>query len=84
MDKKTTKIYKSGNSQAITLQNSILKESDLLVGDEVNYYVDDKNRIIITKKEKSFEERWTEFIENGGTYEEEEIDWGKSVGRELW
>lgn len=42
MDKKTTKIYKSGNSRAITLQNSILKESGLYVGDEVNYYVDKK------------------------------------------
>lgn len=84
MDKKTTKIYKSGNSQAITLQNSILNESDLHVGDEVNYYVDNKNRIIITKKEKSFEDRWNEFVENGGTYNEEELDWGKPVGRELW
>lgn len=84
MSEKTTRIYKSGNSQAITLQNSILKESDLHVGDEVNYYVDSKNRIIITKKEKSFEERWNEFIQNGGTYDEEELDWGKSAGRELW
>jgi len=83
MNKVKTKIYKSGNGQAINLKKSILKESDLKIGDEITYFVDDNGRIILEKSDQSFKNRWRRFVDNGGTYEEKEIDWRESIGREL-
>lgn len=79
-----TSIYKSGNSQAITLQKAILEAAQLKVGDEINCYVDEAGRIILEKSEESFEERWALFVEEGGSYDEEEVDWGEPAGRERW
>lgn len=83
MDKIESKVYKSGNSHAIILQKPILKEAEISVGDKVSSYVDNQGRIIIEKKEISFQERWNTFLDSGGTYEEE-IDWGSPSGREIW
>ena len=84
MNKTKTTVYKSGNSQAITLQKSILKEAGVNVGDEMYCYVDNDKRIILEKSNQSFKERWESFVEEGGTYNEEEIDLGQPTGRELW
>jgi len=83
MNKAETTIYKSGNGQAINLKKSILEESDLHIGDEITYFVDDNGRIILEKSDQSFKNRWRRFVDNGGTYDEEEINWGDPVGREL-
>lgn len=84
MNKTKTTIYKSGNSQAITLQKSILKEAGLNVGDEVSCYADSDGRIILERSDQSFQNRWKKFVEKGGSYEEKEVDWGEPKGRELW
>ncbi|MDD2426979.1 MAG: AbrB/MazE/SpoVT family DNA-binding domain-containing protein [Eubacteriales bacterium] len=84
MKKVKTSIYKSGNSQAITLQKSILEEANLKVGDEIDYYVDEVGRIILEKSGDSFEQRWALFVKEDGSYDEEEMDWGEPVGRERW
>lgn len=84
MDKAESKVYRMGNNHAIILQESLLKEAELSVGDVVSCYVDYQGRIIIEKTEKSFQELWDEFVDSGGTYDEEELDWGKPVGREVW
>jgi len=83
MDKVKTKVYKSGNSQAITLQQSILKDAKINIGDEIVCYVEN-GRIILEKNDQSFKTRWDNFIKNGGSYDEKEINWGEPVGRELW
>jgi len=83
MNKAKTKIYKSGNGQAINIKKSILKESGLKIGDEITYFADDNGRIVLKKSDQSFKNRWRRFVDNGGTYDEEEIDWGESIGREL-
>ncbi len=84
MKKIKTTIYKSGNSQAITLQKAILEEANLMVGDAVDYYVDSAGRIILEKSAESFQERWALFVEEGGDYDLEEMDWGEPAGREKW
>ena len=84
MNKAKTTVYKSGNSQAITLQKSILREAEVNIGDEMYCYVDENKRIILEKSNQSFKSRWENFVKEGGTYEEEEVDLGKPEGRELW
>lgn len=84
MKKAQTKVYKSGNSQAIILKKSILQEAQIKIGDEVNYYVDQNNRIILEKNSDSFQEKWHDFVNEGGTYYEKELDWNESAGREVW
>ncbi|NLC40660.1 MAG: AbrB/MazE/SpoVT family DNA-binding domain-containing protein, partial [Clostridiaceae bacterium] len=41
-------------------------------------------RIILEKSAESFQERWALFVEEGGDYDLEEMDWGEPVGREKW
>lgn len=84
MKKTKTTVYKSGNSQAITLQKAILREAEVKVGDEMYCYVDGDKRIILEKSNKSFQERWENFVREGGTYDEEEVDFGEPRGHELW
>ena len=82
--KETAKTFKNGNNQSIKLTKSSLKEDGLYVGGNVNYHVDDKNRIIITNVEKSFKDRWSNFLNNDEIYADKEIDCGKSAGHGLW
>lgn len=82
--KKTAKTFKNRNNQSVTLTKSSLKEDGLYVGNNVNYCVDDKNRIIITNVDKSFKNRWSDFLNNDEIYADKETDWGKSAGRGLW
>lgn len=79
-----TKVYRNGNSQSLTLHKSIMDELGIEIGETLSCYVED-GKIIFEKKERSFEDEWNEFFDNGGSYQqyrEEEIDWEKPVGRE--
>lgn len=79
-----TTIFKNGNSQAITVQNKLMEALSLKIGDAVTVNVVD-NQLIIKKKEKNFKEKWNEFFEHGGSYEDyHEENFGDNVGREVW
>lgn len=79
---KLAKVIKNGNSQAITLNKNILNESGLNIGDNLTVEVND-GEIKFTKNNKSIIDEIHDFYRNGGYYDEEEIDFGESVGREL-
>ncbi|MGN4158019.1 AbrB/MazE/SpoVT family DNA-binding domain-containing protein [Staphylococcus auricularis] len=79
---KLAKVIKNGNSQAITLNKNILNESGLNIGDNLTVEVND-GEVKFTKNNKSIIDEIHDFYRNGGYYDEEEIDFGESVGREL-
>ena len=79
------KVQKWGNSQGLRLAKSILAEAQIHVGDEVNLSVK-KGAIHITPAKKirgryKLEELVSRIPEE---YQNVEIDWGKSVGKEVW
>lgn len=78
-----SKVVRNGNSQAITLNKKILQEAGLSIGDNLNVEVKD-GEIKFTKNDKSIIEEIHNFYLNGGYYDEEEIDFGEPVGREIW
>jgi len=83
MGETLARVFKTGNSQAISLNKIALAKAGLEVGDELEYQIRD-GEIIFTKKEKSLKDEIQEFYRNGGRYEEPEIDFGETVGEETW
>lgn len=82
INKTSERIFKSGNSKAISLSKQTIQLADFEVGDKVE--VQEMNGgLFIKKKEESIEDKITNFFKNGGKYTEEEIDFGESVGREI-
>ena len=82
MNKSSERIFKSGNSRAISLSKQTIQLADFEVGDKVE--VSEINGgLFIKKKEESIEDEITNFFKNGGRYTESEIDFGESVGREI-
>lgn len=79
---KLARVIKNGNSQAITLNKNVLIESGLNIGDSLSVEVNDRE-IKFIKNNKSIIDEIHDFYRNGGYYDEKEIDFGKSVGREL-
>jgi len=78
-----TTIKKWGNSQGIRLQQFLLKEANVHVGDEVSVYVQ-ADSIIIKKKRKkrpTLEELVAKIPKD---YKPMEYDWGKPMGKEVW
>lgn len=83
MSKTLSRVFKSGNSQAISLNKTVLNQAGLEIGD--NLVVETDNGVVtLTKKEKSIKDEIQDFYRNGGRYEEEEIDFGGPVGEEVW
>jgi len=83
MIKTSERIFKSGNSRAISLSKQTIQLADFEVVDKVE--VSEINGgLFIKKKEESIEDEITNFFKNGGRYTESEIDFGESVGREIW
>lgn len=79
------KIFKSGNGQVISLKKKHMVEMGFQIGDTLVFTKIDDDIVLTKKPEKSFDEEWNEFFENGGTYDDKEsYDWGKPVGREVW
>ena len=85
-----TKIVKWGNSNGIRLPKAFLKNIQIFENDPVDVVLEN-DRIIIKKiidnKHKTIKERLMDFY--GESYEQNssqqnEIDWGKSVGNEVW
>lgn len=83
MVKTLSRIFKNGNSQAISLNKTVLNQAGLEIGD--NLVVEIESGVVkLTKKEKSIKDEIQDFYRNGGRYEEEEIDFGTPVGEEEW
>lgn len=81
MAKTLSRIFKNGNSQAISLNKTVLNQAGLEIGD--NLVVEIESGVVkLTKKEKSIKDEIQDFYRNGGRYEEEEIDFGTPVGEE--
>jgi antitoxin MazE len=83
MIKTSERIFKSGNSKALSLSKQTIQLADFEVGDKVE--VSEINGgLFIKKKEESIEDEIIQtFFKNGGKYTEPEIDFGESVGREI-
>lgn len=79
------KIFKSGNSQAISIKKKTMEKMGLKIGDRLNIEKRNDEMILTKKEEKNFEEEWHEFFKNGHSYHNlEETDWGEEQGREIW
>lgn len=84
MVKTQAKIIRNGNSQALTLSKYMMEKSGLKLGDHLDYHVKNGKIIFEKSKEDKFEQKFKEFFENGGTYEDYKIDDYNTVGRETW
>jgi len=80
-----TKVQKWGNSQGLRFPKAILEEAQINIGDQVNISVQ-KGRIIVepvTKVRGKYV--LSELVSKmPKTYQIEEVDWGKRVGKEMW
>ncbi|MFI3133010.1 AbrB/MazE/SpoVT family DNA-binding domain-containing protein [Staphylococcus warneri] len=75
MNKAYERIFKSGDSKAISLSKQTVQLVDFEVGDKVEV-TKMNGGLFIKKKEESIEDRITNFFKNGGKYTEEKIDFG--------
>ncbi len=80
-----TKVQNWGNSQGIRIPKAILKETSIIVGDEVDVYAE-ADKIVIQIKNQI---RGKYLIENlvaemPPDYRSEEMEWGDPEGREVW
>ncbi len=78
-----TTIKKWGNSQGLRLSKELLSGLGLGIDDKVNIEVIDK-RIVIYKAENENLRLSDVFAKYTGREESQEIDWGKTEGKELW
>ncbi|MDD7306220.1 MAG: cell division protein FtsW [Peptoniphilaceae bacterium] len=77
------KLSKRGNSQGLRISRSILDALNWKDGDFLDLKIED-NKLII--KNSSFDKISIEdlFKDFEGQYVKEDIDWGESVGHEVW
>lgn len=84
MAKIEAKVFKHGNSQAITLNQEALYKTGLNIGDILECHVEDGKLVLEKKEMPSFKEQIQAFYRNGGSYKEPEILDDEPEGRELW
>ena len=85
-----TTVVKWGNSHGIRLPKAFLKSIDISENDLVDVTLDNQ-KIIIKKieerKHKTIKQRLSDFYGKdykNVTISQEEYDWGKPVGKEVW
>lgn len=83
MSKTLAKVFKNGNSQAISLNKAVLKQAGLKIGDNLEVHIKNEE-VTFTKKQKTLKDEIQDFYRNGGCYEEKEIDYGEPTGEEVW
>ncbi|MBW1893595.1 MAG: AbrB/MazE/SpoVT family DNA-binding domain-containing protein [Deltaproteobacteria bacterium] len=79
------KIQKWGNSQGLRLTKNLLTEAQIQVGDEVDLSV--KSGVIVISPAKKIRGRYKleELIARiPENYQNNEVGWGKPVGKEVW
>ena len=77
----TTKLQKWGNSLAVRLPKEVIKKAKLKEGKVVSIKTLGSTVVITPAKKETFDSL-TSKITRKNRYEE--IDWGKSVGNEIW
>ena len=80
-----SKIQKWGNSQGLRFTKALLQEVRINVGDEVSVSVEN-GRIIVEPATKvrgkyDLKELASKIPQD---YQAEELDWGETVGKEVW
>jgi antitoxin MazE len=79
------KIQKWGNSQGLRLTKNILTDAQLGVGDEVDISVKDGSMIVTPAKKIRGKYSLKDLVERmPENYQPGEVDWGESVGKEVW
>ncbi len=76
-------IRKWGNSQGLRLSKKLLSGLGIGIDDKVNIDIIDE-KIVIYKVEEDELKLSDIFAEYKGRDENEEIDWGKPEGKEIW
>lgn len=80
-----TKIQKWGNSQGLRLAKTLLQEIQASIGDEVKLYTQEGKIIIEPVKQVREKYELKDLVAKiPEDYKANEIDWGKSVGKEVW
>jgi antitoxin MazE len=82
----TTTIVKWGNSQGIRLPKAFLQNINVSENETVNVVLENEAIIIkkmCGKKHRTTRERLVEFGQDT-SYDQQEIDWGKPDGSEIW
>ncbi|QHW37996.1 AbrB family transcriptional regulator [Staphylococcus ursi] len=75
-------VFRSDNSLAMRLSNETIQHIGFEIGDTVEVQKINGD-LFVTKKETSVEDGIKKFYQNGGKYDESEVNFGKSVGREI-
>ncbi len=79
----TTTIQKWGNSQGVRIPKTILDTVNWSENEQILIVVD--NGKLIMEKAKGKRKNIKElFADYKGEYEQAEIDWGNSEGKEIW
>jgi antitoxin MazE len=80
-----TKVQKWGNSQGLRLPKQVLEDAEISIGDAVDVTAREGMIVIApvsrVRGKRSLKELVSRIPKN---YKAREIDWGKSVGREVW
>lgn len=79
------KVQKIENSDGIYFSKKMLEEAQMDVGDEVQVTIQN-GRIIVetTTQARRRIDLQTLLAKMPADYQPEELDWGKSVGKEVW
>lgn len=73
MKKSLSIVFEDGNKQAISIDESVLKEAHLQIGNTLEVHVEN-GTLILTKIEKPIKDEIQDFYRNGGYYAENEIN----------
>ena len=80
-----TKIQKWGNSQGVRFSKEILRKAHISIGDNVN--ISFTNGKIVVKLEKASRKKYKIkdlLSQMPEKYETKEVEWGNSIGKEVW
>jgi len=80
-----TRVQKWGNSQGLRLAKQVLEDARISVGDNVDVTARDGVIVIAPVRRVRGKQSLQELVSRiPKRYKTEEIDWGKSVGKEAW
>jgi antitoxin MazE len=79
---KTATVTKWGNAKGIRLPDVFCRQLGISAGDKVSIVIE-KNRLVVTADERyTLKARLAAWDGRGAP--EQEYDWGKPVGKEMW
>ncbi|EFQ56318.1 AbrB/MazE/SpoVT family DNA-binding domain-containing protein [Streptococcus downei] len=74
-------LRKWGNSTAVRIPSKVLEELHWEVGEELDFSVSDDGLTLRSSKKQTIQDLFADF---DGRISGQEVDWGKSVGQEVW